>query len=431
MVGVLTLIYVFSFIDRQILTLLVGPIRRDLQISDTQMSLLMGLTFAVFYTFFGIPLGRMADSGNRRGIIATGFAMWSLFTAGCGLAKSFLHMALMRIGVGVGEASLSPSAYSMIADYFPQQTRATAISVYGMGIYIGAGLASLLGGVVIKLASTQEMWTLPVLGEVRPWQTIFFAVGLPGILLAPILFTVAEPVRRGVKSAAGAGVPFREVLAYGRRNHWTFFCHNFGISFVSVTAYGSVSWLPTMFQRVHHWTAADIGIRYGLVLAIFGTLGIVSGGRFADHLRSRGHRDASMRVMSLAPLCYLPCLLCVSLIPNPWVAFCFLIPATFFSAAPFGVAPAAITEIMPNPMRGQAAAAYLFVNNLVGLGLGPTAVAMITDYVFHDDSRVNHSLAVVASLALTTAAILLRLGLPKFRKSLDRLAEYSRSGVEG
>lgn len=135
--------------------------------------------------------------------------------------------------------------------------------------------------------------------------------------------------------------------------------------------------------------------------------------------------------MLLAPLCYLPCSLCVSLIPNPWVAFCFLIPATFFSSTPFGVAPAAITEIMPNSMRGQAAASYLFVNNLVGLGLGPTAVAMITDYVFHDDSRVNHSLAVVAALALTTAAILLRLGLPQFRKSLDRLAEYSKSGVEG
>jgi MFS family permease len=238
-------------------------------------------------------------------------------------------------------------------------------------------------------------------------------------------------VRRGVKSAAAAGVPFREVLAYGRRNRWTFFCHNFGISFVSVTAYGSLSWLPTMFQRVHHWTAADIGIRYGLVVAIFGTLGIVSGGRFADYLRSRGHRDASMRVMSLAPLCYLPLSLGVYLIPDPWVAFCFLIPAVFFSATPFGVAPAAITGIMPNSMRGQAAASYLFVNNLVGLGLGPTAVAMVTDYVFRDDSRVNHSLAVVAALALTTAAILLRLGLPQFRKSLDQLAEYSKSGVEG
>src|ERR1700733_880265 len=158
-VAVLTLIYVFSFIDRQILNLLVAPIRRDLHISDTQISLLMGFTFAVFYTFFGIPLGRMADSGSRRGIIAAGVAMWSLFTTGCGLAKSFLQMALMRVGVSVGEASLSPSAFSMIADYFPPKRRATAISVYSMGTYMGTGLASLLGGVVIKLASHQEMWS--------------------------------------------------------------------------------------------------------------------------------------------------------------------------------------------------------------------------------------------------------------------------------
>lgn len=430
-VGVLTLIYVFSFIDRQILNLLVGPIRRDLQISDTQMSLLMGFTFAVFYTFFGIPLGRMADSGSRRTIIAAGLAVWSLFTTGCGLAKTFGQMALMRIGVGVGEASLSPSAYSLISDYFPPERRATAISVYGMGIYIGSGLASLFGGLVIKLASQQEMWTIPVVGEVRPWQTIFFAVGLPGLLLAPIMFTIAEPVRRGVKKAGAAVVPFREVLAYIRENGWTFLCHNFGISFVAVTTYGSSSWLPTMFQRVHHWSAADIGIRYGVVVAIFGTLGIVCGGRFADYLRSRGYRDASMRVMWLAPMCYLPFTLCVTLIPDPWVSYCFLVPSVFFSSTAFGVAPAAITEIMPNAMRGQAAASYLFVNNLIGLGLGPTAVAMATDFVFHDDTRVNHSLALVATCALTTAAILLRLGLPQFVKSLDRLKEYGKGHASG
>src|SRR5258708_1163112 len=161
-VSVLTLVYVFSFIDRQILSLLVTPIRRDLGIGDTGMSVLMGFSFAVFYTFFGILLGRLADTTSRRNLIAGGFALWSLFTAGCGLVRNFAQMLVMRVGVGVGEASLSPAAYSLITDYFPRDRLATAISVYSMGIYIGSGLAYLLGGIVVGVASARELWMLPI-----------------------------------------------------------------------------------------------------------------------------------------------------------------------------------------------------------------------------------------------------------------------------
>src|SRR5215211_5283997 len=172
-VGVLAFVYIFSFIDRQILNLLVRPIRRDLGISDTQMSLLMGFAFALFYTFFGIPLGRLADSRSRRTLIALGFAFWSMFTAACGLAKNFAQLMLMRMGVGVGEAALSPAAYSMITDYFPPKRRATAISIYSTGIYIGSGLALIIGGLVARFAAAQELWNLPVVGETRPWQVVF------------------------------------------------------------------------------------------------------------------------------------------------------------------------------------------------------------------------------------------------------------------
>lgn len=178
-VGILTLAYVFSFIDRQILNMLVGPIRRDLNITDTQMSLLMGASFAIFYTLFGIPLGWLADTRSRRLIITVGVAFWSIMTASCGLTKRFWELAVMRMGVGVGEATLSPAAYSMIADYFPPQRRSTAMSVYSMGIYIGAGLAYILGGIVVGFASKQESFPLPVIGSVRSWQLVFFIVGLP------------------------------------------------------------------------------------------------------------------------------------------------------------------------------------------------------------------------------------------------------------
>jgi MFS family permease len=203
-VGVLTFVYIFSFIDRQILNLLVRPIRRDLGISDFQMSLLMGFSFALFYTLFGIPLGRLADSRSRRTIIAVGFTVWSLMTAGCGLARNFVQMLLLRVGVGVGEAALSPAAYSIITDYFPPKRRATAISVYSMGIYIGSGIAFIVGGLVAGLAAAQETWNVPLVGATRPWQVVFFIVGIPGVFLALLMYTVREPARRGIKTVKTA-----------------------------------------------------------------------------------------------------------------------------------------------------------------------------------------------------------------------------------
>src|SRR6266851_1403670 len=242
-VGVLTLVYIFSFIDRQILNLLVRPIRRDLGITDFQMSLLMGFSFALFYTFFGIPLGRLADSRSRRTIIAAGVAVWSIMTAACGLARNFAQMLLLRVGVGVGEAALSPAAYSIITDYFPSKRRSTAISVYSMGIYIGSGVAFIVGGLVAGLASAQETWNVPIVGATRPWQVVFFIVGLPGVLLSLLVYTVREPVRRGVrmmKAADGttrvAQVPMIEVIAYLKQNWRTFFCHNVGFALLSFSS---------------------------------------------------------------------------------------------------------------------------------------------------------------------------------------------------
>ena len=251
-VGVLTIVYIFSFIDRQILNLLVGPIRRDLGISDTQMSWLMGTSFAVFYTFFGIILGRLADSRSRRSLIALGFIFWSIMTAGCGLARNFTQMLLLRMGVGVGEATLSPSAYSLISDYFPKEKRATAISVYSMGIYIGSGIAFLLGGAVIGYVSTQGTIEIPIIGSIRPWQAIFLIVGMPGVLLSLLMYTVKEPIRRGVRSvqlSPGTGkqsiAPLKEVLSYVRSNSKTFVCHTVGFALLSFSSYGTSAWIAS------------------------------------------------------------------------------------------------------------------------------------------------------------------------------------------
>jgi MFS family permease len=273
-VAVLTLAYVFSFIDRQILSLLVGPIQRDLGISDKQLSLLMGASFAVFYTLFGIPLGRLADTRNRRSLIAAGIAFWSLMTAACGVTRTFWQLALARMGVGVGEATLSPSAYSLIADYFRPERRSTAMSVYSMGIYLGSGLSFILGGLVVKFASAQESLLLPFIGPIRSWQMVFLYVGLPGLAVAMLLFTIREPVRRGLAGLRGgqmaAHASMREVRNYLSDNRATFAFLNLGMALITLNAYGAVSWIPAMFARRHGWAPADAGLVFGLIVAFGG-----------------------------------------------------------------------------------------------------------------------------------------------------------------
>jgi MFS family permease len=422
-VAILMVAYVLSFIDRQILNLLVGPIRRDLLISDTQMSLLMGLSFALFYTVCGIPLGRLADTRSRRGLIAIGILFWSAATAACGMARLYWQFLICRIGVGVGEAALSPAAYSLIADSFPAERRATAISVYSMGVYLGSGLAFLFGGLVIKLASAQGDVLLPIVGEVRPWQLIFLALGAAGVLFTLLMLAVKEPARRGV--GAGVVVPLADVGRYIRANKRTVLCHNFGFAGLAFAGYGSAAWVPTFFIRTYGWDAGQVGIVYGSIVAVFGCLGIVFGGRLADWMAKRGHSDANMRVGLYAAIGAAPCVVAFPLMDEALWAVLLMAPTVFCLSMPFGVAPAAIQEIMPNSMRGQASAIYLFVITLIGLGIGPTAVALVTDYVFADDQALRYSLLIVSSLAVFSSIALLNKGLQPYRESVVRLQQWS------
>lgn len=422
-VAILMLAYVLSFIDRQILNLLVGPIRRDLVISDTQMSLLMGLSFALFYTVCGIPLGRLADTKSRRGLIAIGVLFWSAMTAACGMARLYWQFLLCRIGVGVGEAALSPAAYSLIADSFPAERRATAISVYSMGVYLGSGLAFLLGGLVIKFASAQGDVLLPVLGEVRPWQLIFLILGAAGVLFSLLLLAVREPARRGV--GAGVAVPLAEVGRYLRANRRTVLYHNFGFAGLAFAGYGSAAWIPTFFIRTYGWDAGHVGVVYGSIVAVFGCLGIVFGGRLADWMAKRGRTDANMRVGLYAAMAALPCVASFPLMDNALWAAVLMAPTVFCLSMPFGVAPAAIQEIMPSAMRGQASAIYLFVITLIGLGIGPTAVALVTDYLFADDQALRYSLLIVSTLAVSSSLFLLAKGLQPYRESVLHLQQWA------
>lgn len=430
-VAVLTVAYILSFIDRQILNFLVAPIRRDLGISNTQISLLMGASFAVFYTLFGIPLGRLADTRSRRGIISIGVAVWSLMTVACGLTRQFWQLALTRMGVGVGEAALSPAAYSLIADYFPPSRRATAMSVYSMGIYLGAGLSAILGGWVVGSVKGEDRYVLPVLGEMYSWQIVFVAVGLPGLLVALLLLTIREPVRRGPSQAgkqAAAPATIGETLRYVRDNAGTFVCLNLAIAFLTLNSYGSSNWIPTIFAKRFRWEPGQIGLVYGTIVAVCGTLGVVCGGWLADRWAKRGRVDAPILVAWIGSICWLPTGMLYPLMPDGWSMAALLAPTVFCGSMPYGVAPAAIQRMMPNTMRAQATAIYLFVINIIGMTLGPFLVALISDQVFRDENSLHQSLAIVGVTSYLIAIVLLAISRRRYRQSLEYLEAWSAAG---
>ncbi len=209
---ILLLAYVLSFVDRIIMSLLVIPIQKDLGISDTQMGLLMGLAFAIFYTVVGIPIARLSDAKSRKIIVSIGIFLWSIMTAVCGLARSFIELFLARVGVGVGEATLSPAAYSMIADYFPEEKLGKAIAVYQSGALFGSGIAFIIGGAIVGLIVNSNATSLPFLGELQPWQLAFIIVGLPGVLMALVMLTVKEPKRTGIKEDLGETVSIKDAI---------------------------------------------------------------------------------------------------------------------------------------------------------------------------------------------------------------------------
>ncbi len=416
-VAVLMLIYVSSFIDRQILALLVGPMKRDLHLSDTQMGLLMGFSFAIFYTLLGIPAGVLADRSNRRRVIGWGIAIWSIMTATGGVARTFGQFFVSRLGVGVGEAALSPAAYSIITDYFPKNKLATAISVYGAGVYIGSGLAVLIGGLLLKLSAGQATMVLPVVGEIFSWQLIFFLVGLPGLLLVLLLQTIREPARTGV-IAGDTKAGFGEAIAYTRRRGRVYWLTSFATGLVALVGYGCSAWVPTFFNRTYGWPIPKISVYYGLMVAIVCTIGIIGLGRVADRLLQRGYADAKPRVLIGASLVLAVFMALFPLMPTPELALLLMVPVNICITISAGPAPAAIQELMPARIRAVGSAIYLLVLNLIGVGLGPTSIALVTDFIFHDEQQLRYSLALVGATSAGLAALLYTLSLRNYGTSV-------------
>ena len=412
-VTILMVLYLFSFVDRMIIALLVAPIKADLKLTDTDIGLLHGLAFALFYTFMGLFIARLADNWNRTKLIAIGVLLWGLATAACGLAGSFATLFMARVLVGIGEATLSPAAYSMISDYFPPEVRARAMSVYTSGIYFGVGVALIFGGVVIGLVGGDGGVELPIVGSVQPWQAVFFAVGLPGVLFFVIVrLFVREPARREVGSSPPTFSAFRR---YFRERRKLYLGHYLGFSFTVLYSYSFTAWIPAVIIRSHGLTASDAGLWLGLVILISAPLGIMTGSILSQRLRGQYGVGAPLRVGVLAAGFGLVPAVLFPFAPSVTIALVLMGVTQFLISLPFGVAPAALHEITTNQYRGQVIAIYLFVINIIGLGTGPTIVGLVTDYGFGDEAAVGYSLLVVAVLFLPLSAFILSRAAASFR----------------
>lgn len=415
-VVVLLLAYTCSFIDRMILTLLVGPIRADLGISDTEMSLLVGFAFAVLYTVAGIPLGYIADRGNRRRLITAGITGWSAMTAACGLAPNYLSLFLARIGVGIGEATLSPAAYSLLSDYFRKDKLGRAVAVYSIGVPLGSGIALMLGGLIVEMATKMPPVDLPGIASAAPWRLVFFMAALPGLAVALLMLLVREPARKGARVEARRG--FGGVFAFVWEHRAAFGPHFLGLSLLTLVIYGYMAWVPTFFARSHGMEPAAAGFWFGIILAAGGAVGLLAGGALADRLFKGGRKDGHLITILVATVGAAPFLILAPMMPGPALAFLCLAPAMLIASMHGGVAGAALQLITPNRFRAQVTALYFFVANLIGFGLGPTAVAAITDYGFGRDDALAWSMVIVASAALPASALLIAWGRAPFRRSV-------------
>lgn len=410
----LALANALAFVDRQVFALLVQPIKMDLQISDTAISLLYGLSFTMFYVIVGIPVARLADISNRRNIIAASVLVWSVATSLCGVSKNFTQLFLARVGVGAGEGGLAPAAYSMLADYFPPQRLPAAMGVYQMGLYVGSAAALLLGGALSTVIPPGESITLPVLGAMKGWHLVFIALGVPGVLLTLLLFGVREPRRMGIQGAA-ASVPLSQFFAHVSSRRTAYIGIGLAFALMILVGNGSAAWIPAFLERKYGWTTAQIGATYGLIVFFCGTGGALAGGLFATTLRKRGVALANFYAPLLGFVVLIPVTIAYPMMPTATAALVLIGIMNFFAGFNFGGGLAALQELTPNRMRALVSAGYMLTINLIGAALGPTIIALCTDYLFADPQKLPEAISATCAVASPLSVVALLIGMRGYK----------------
>jgi MFS family permease len=419
-VFLLSAIYMCAFADRIVMSLVIDPIRSDLNLSDTEISLLMGLAFAMFYSFFGIPIGRWVDlTGQRRAVIAGGIVLWCLATIGCGLAVGFWSLFVARMLIGAGEATVVPATYSLVPDLFGKDEIGFAMSIFYAGASVGSGLAMLFGGWVVDWTPGGMIGDL--IGGIEPWRRSFLIVGAPGLVLALLmLLTVREPKREAAtpKDATSA-------IPYLRKHAPLYACLFLGMAPMVVITYSLTFWGPAYLMRAFAITPGAASVIFGMALAVFGTVGMLLGGLISDFLIRRGRLDGPLLTLvcavSLAAASLIFSFTAHSLVLAQigiWIGATLV----FMQGGP----QAAILRLATPPnLLGEISAFYVAVNNVIAIGLAPVLIAMASDHLFDGPRAIDGALALTMAVAGPLSALLLCLGR---RRYMRRVLELGGGG---
>ncbi|MFT4069147.1 MFS transporter [Paraburkholderia sp.] len=418
----LTITFGVAYIDRQLINLIVEPIKHDLGISDTQISVIQGAAFISAYLLATPIVGRLVDITNRRNILIAGICIWCGCTVLSGLVHSYAELFVARFGVGASEACVLPAGWSIISDYFSTERRARALSVFMVGPQVGGGLSLIAGGLVIGFAANLRELFTPLSGFAT-WQLAFVFVGLPGVLIAILLLTVREPAR-SLSSARASTVADRH-FSLGEAARFLITLRGFygrlyvGIGMFGIVYLGLPVWFPSFLIRYHRMAPATVGYLLGIVFLSSSAAGVLLAPWFARVLERNGRQGAPLHATGIAAVGMCVCCVLIPLVPGPFSALASCAGAIFFCSVPVGILPAVLQTGTPSRLRGIVASLYTVFGNGVGLGVGPTAIALVTDHVFHDPVKVGYSIAIICGVASVAAAWMMFSARKPYRRLLD------------
>ncbi|MDB5718280.1 MAG: transporter [Sphingomonas bacterium] len=424
-VSVLAVVTTFALLDQGIIGLLIQQIKRDFALTDTQAGMLLGPAFVIFYAFLGLPLSRYVDRGKRTVIMALGIFVWSVATAACGLASSFVSLFASRIMVGAGESINGPATYSIISDYFPRDKLPRAIAAMQVGSVAGSGLSMVIGGSMIWIIANVGNPDLPLLGTLRPWQVVFLAVGLPGVLVSLLMLTVKEPPRQGLRLNRPK-VPARQAYGYLLKNFALYGPMFIGLTLGSLDG-GGRAWGAAFFERTYGWSPPQYGLTSGIMSLVVMLIGLYVGTKLVEAMLRKGHEDAPMRLVIYCRLVALPAALAMPLMPDPWLALaCSAVGMLALGMS--GPSLNAVLQIVsPNEIRGQVTALYLFIFFVVGSGISPLVTGLVTDHVFTSPDDLRWSIFLLHAIFLPAALVVTALGWKPYREEVRRLNAIDRA----
>jgi MFS family permease len=417
-VSVFALALMFLFLDRGIITLLVEPIKHDLELTDLEVSYVLGFAVIVFNAVVAIPASRFVDIWPRNIIITAGIAVWSMFTALCGFAQTFWQLFIFRMGIGVGEIVHGPATYSMMADFFPREKLPRAIAVLQIGFIAGLGVSLLLGAFAIQALLGIDNVPIPGTGIVlRNWQLVFIMVGAPGVFVVALMATVPEPPRRGRIVKLRKPMPLRHVIRY-LVTHWRLYAPQFGaLAIAAIESSGTRAWQPVFFQRTYGWSAQKTGLILGIAFIVAAPFGLWAATWLTEKF-AKTRDDANLRVVAIAYTLSPVFAIAGPLMPNPWLAVVCASLALLIGIG--GAVPqnAALQSVTPNEMRGQVTALYLFVFAVIGMGIGPSFIAFFTNYIIGNEMLVRYALSVSAVVMMPIAAWIMWKGVKPYGEAI-------------